>query len=343
MVVIRMPESLRLSNGKLRPTCRGMGARAGFLRRNGCDAHVLVPASFTSGKLRATYLPTGATAAFWGRNGCDAHELVPVSLTRGNLRAAYLPTGATAVFGRRNGCDVHAVGPACFTCSKPCVVASPMPLWLRVTSPTHYPKGRNGWTAWLVAFMLLPHMIRTAWEHETAGHRRGNDGSIPKEVLASRAAMCSSCSGAQSTVHQSSLHASGRFCTLIAHPLRSLYNITKILNIFFVRALNARLGTSTPLIVTAVNPGFCASDLLRDLLSSISWIMALYQRLMTFTTEEGSWQLVFGAVWPGELHGEYINRSRMEELSDFVVGPGGTEDGGSTLSAPLIVSNSNVA
>jgi hypothetical protein len=53
MVVIRTPESLRLSNGKLHPTCRSMGARAGFVRRNGCDAHALVPVSFTRGKLRA--------------------------------------------------------------------------------------------------------------------------------------------------------------------------------------------------------------------------------------------------------------------------------------------------
>ncbi|KAJ7861310.1 hypothetical protein B0H14DRAFT_537850 [Mycena olivaceomarginata] len=165
----------------------------------------------------------------------------------------------------------------------------------------------------LVAFLLLPRMVQTAREHGTVPRiivvtsGLHHYGSIPKEVLGRGNALATL--------------GSSEYCT--PKTMRSLYNITKTLNIFFVRALSASLGASTPLIVTAVNPGFCASDLLRDLSPPISWIMALYKRLMAFTAEEGSRQLVFGAIGPGALRGEYINQSRVEEPSDFVVGPEG--------------------
>jgi hypothetical protein len=122
--------------------------------------------------------------------------------------------------------------------------------------------------------------------------------------------------------------------------MQTFYNVTKrifpfnsffsaisppisVISMFFVRALNARLDPSTPLIVNTVNPGFCVSELRRDLPAPISWIMAIMEAIMAFSTEEGSRQLVFGAVGPGALRGEYINQSQVEEASDFVIGPVG--------------------
>ncbi|KAF7357966.1 NAD(P)-binding protein [Mycena venus] len=171
-----------------------------------------------------------------------------------------------------------------------------------VTKPK-YEATKDGWET----------SIQTAREHGTVprivvvASELHHWGSIPKEVLARGDALTTL--------------GSSEYCT--PKKTQTFYNVTKTLNIFFVRALNARLGASTPLIVTAVNPGFCVSGLRRDFLPPISWIMALMERIMAFTTEEGSRQLVFGAVGPGVLRGEYINQSRVEEPSDFIISSDG--------------------
>lgn len=91
-------------------------------------------------------------------------------------------------------------------------------------------------------------------------------------------------------------------------------------SLFFVRGLDERLG-SAPLIVNAVNPGI--SELRRDLSGPAAWISWLAERIMAFTTEEGSRRLVHGALGmpenPDKLRGEYLNQCRVEEASDFVI------------------------
>jgi retinol dehydrogenase-12 len=93
--------------------------------------------------------------------------------------------------------------------------------------------------------------------------------------------------------------------------------------VFFVRALNEHLASNTPLVVDAVCPGYCYSELRRSfsgILAVIDWIQ---ERLLAFTTEEGSRQLVFAALahedHPEKLRGEYISMSEITEVSDFVL------------------------
>ncbi|KAJ7113306.1 hypothetical protein C8R43DRAFT_1138608 [Mycena crocata] len=99
--------------------------------------------------------------------------------------------------------------------------------------------------------------------------------------------------------------------------------ILHVLNVFFVRALNARLGAATPLIVDAVNPGFCASELGRNTSGVAGFIFGIMQRLLGFTAEEGSRRLVWAAVGspenPDDLRGGYINQCAVEEPNDFVI------------------------
>ncbi|KAJ7354473.1 hypothetical protein DFH08DRAFT_922857 [Mycena albidolilacea] len=165
----------------------------------------------------------------------------------------------------------------------------------------------------LLALLLLPRMVQTAREHRTVprivvvGSELYHFGTIPKEVL-KRGDILTTLGSAE-------------YCT--PKTMQTFYNVTKLISMFFVRALNARLDPSTPLIVNTVNPGFCVSELRRDLPAPISWIMAIMEAIMAFSTEEGSRQLVFGAVGPGALRGEYINQSQVEEASDFVIGPVG--------------------
>ncbi|KAJ7756225.1 hypothetical protein B0H16DRAFT_1315267 [Mycena metata] len=169
----------------------------------------------------------------------------------------------------------------------------------------------------LVALRLLPRMMQTAREHKTVARivvvssEMHYVAEIPKELLARGDVLATL--------------GSADYCT--PTNMRSSYNITKLLNLLFVRELNARLGPTAPLIVDAVNPGMCVSELRRDLPAFLAFIFRTLERIMAFTAEQGSRQLVFGALGeptnPDALRGAYINQSRIEEPSDFVIGAEG--------------------
>jgi len=118
---------------------------------------------------------------------------------------------------------------------------------------------------------------------------------------------------------------SKEYCT--PKILKSRYADSKLLNIFFVRALNSRL-RNRPVIVNTVNPGFCYSEIRRDMRSLFMWV---FEKLLARQAEEGSRQLVWAAVGTPEggesssdkLRGAYINVARVEEPGDFVLGEAG--------------------
>ncbi|KAJ7664768.1 hypothetical protein B0H17DRAFT_1091568 [Mycena rosella] len=189
-------------------------------------------------------------------------------------------------------------------------------------APTAYEASKDGMeTAFqvncmstpLLAFLLLPHMMRTAQQYSTVprlavvASEVHHFTTIPKDVSDGGDMLAT--------------FGSAAYCT--PKVMRSRYLLTKLLNVFFVRALNARLAPAAPLIVTAINPGFCYSELNRPLSGVQALIMRLMHRIFAFTAEEGARQLVFGAVGLPEsldkLRGQYINQSRTEEPSDFVI------------------------
>ena len=96
-----------------------------------------------------------------------------------------------------------------------------------------------------------------------------------------------------------------------------------VLNIFFVRELTKRLPANSPVIVTAVNPGYCKSQLTRH----TSLINRIFLKIMEVslarTTEEGSRQLVWAAVGgvgrEFELRGGYVSMANLEEVSDYAL------------------------
>ncbi|KAJ7483178.1 hypothetical protein FB451DRAFT_1338105 [Mycena latifolia] len=171
----------------------------------------------------------------------------------------------------------------------------------------------------LLALRLLPVMVRTAKQHDT----------LPRIVVVSSEvhhwttltkSLCESTEILKTV-------SSKEYCTPAA--LEDRYLLTKLLNVFFVRALNERLPSTTPLIVNAVNPGYCYSDLRR----SFSGIRLMFDNLMewclAFTTEQGSRQLVWAALGqqdhPEKLRGEYISGSQVEEVADFVLSSDGAK------------------
>ncbi|KAG2354399.1 short-chain dehydrogenase [Suillus spraguei] len=118
---------------------------------------------------------------------------------------------------------------------------------------------------------------------------------------------------------------SEEWCT--ANHMQSRYSESKLLNLFFVRALTERLQTITPVSAVAVTPGFCYSQLRRfwyeETFSFTKIALAIQERLLAWTPEQGSRQLVFAAVGGRDneenMKGGYISRARPVEVSDFVL------------------------
>ncbi|PPQ75648.1 hypothetical protein CVT24_010591 [Panaeolus cyanescens] len=106
------------------------------------------------------------------------------------------------------------------------------------------------------------------------------------------------------------------------------YSDTKLLNVLFARGLNDRL-RNQPLVVNAVCPGYCYSNLRRNFTGVRAIVDWLMERVLARTTEEGSRQLVWAALAkqdaPDQLRGAYISSMNSVEPSDFVVSQAGAE------------------
>lgn len=105
------------------------------------------------------------------------------------------------------------------------------------------------------------------------------------------------------------------------------------MNVYFTRALAKQVGPSESVIIDNVNPGAAASELMRKrtiLIKIARWLMF---KLFSRTTEEGArilvWAALAGTYGPGpapdQLRGAYVNNSRIEEESDFVISDKGAE------------------
>ena len=95
-----------------------------------------------------------------------------------------------------------------------------------------------------------------------------------------------------------------------------------MLNVFFARELSERL-RDKPLIVNTVDPGFCHSELARNMTGIGAWTMWLRKLLLARTTEQGSRQLIWACIGGkdnvDQLRGAYISSMAIREPSDTVV------------------------
>jgi hypothetical protein len=80
---------------------------------------------------------------------------------------------------------------------------------------------------------------------------------------------------------------------------------------------------NSPVIVTAVNPGLCRSQLKRNMTFPHHVIHSIMELLLARTTEEGSRQLVWAAVGgvgrESELRGGFVGNPNLQEVSDYVL------------------------
>ncbi|KAK8194939.1 hypothetical protein HDK77DRAFT_388235 [Phyllosticta capitalensis] len=110
------------------------------------------------------------------------------------------------------------------------------------------------------------------------------------------------------------------------------YNVSKLLEVFVVRQLaadpelmGARSNTSPyPVVMTAVNPGFCDSALRREFYDGpkiTKFAMKAFEWTMARSSEEGARNLVLAAA-AGKAdqswHGQYISDGKVKPVSKFV-------------------------
>ncbi|KAJ7483219.1 hypothetical protein FB451DRAFT_1393347 [Mycena latifolia] len=186
--------------------------------------------------------------------------------------------------------------------------------------PFKYEPTKDGWelslqvnclSTSLLALLLLPRMVQTATEH----------GTLPRIVVVSSGAhyYVTLDKALREDPEMLKTVGSEEYCT--PQKMMRRYVLTKFLNVIFVRALNERLASETPLIINAANPGYCYSELRRYFTGFIAVMDAVMQLFLAFTPERGSRQLVWAALaledQPEQLRGAYISRTKIQEHSDF--------------------------
>lgn len=94
----------------------------------------------------------------------------------------------------------------------------------------------------------------------------------------------------------------------------------------FMLALQEKLEEIT---VISVNPGFCHSELGRNVTGQVKEDLDKRKADLAFTTEEGSRQLVYSALArrdrESELRGSYVSANRVDEPSDFILSEEGKQ------------------
>lgn len=97
--------------------------------------------------------------------------------------------------------------------------------------------------------------------------------------------------------------------------MRQRYPVSKLMDVFCTRALAERTTSPYPITINTMNPGFCYSELSREV---DSFAFRLMYKLLARTTEVGSRTLVAAALASHDTHGQYMSDCMVEEPSKFV-------------------------
>lgn len=94
------------------------------------------------------------------------------------------------------------------------------------------------------------------------------------------------------------------------------YPTTKLMQVFIVHELASRLKTeSTSVIINCTNPGMCRSELARELSGFPARVATA---LLARTSEEGSRNLIAGAVGGLDTHGQYLDMATVRTPATVV-------------------------
>ncbi|KAJ7027177.1 hypothetical protein C8F04DRAFT_1399627 [Mycena alexandri] len=186
-----------------------------------------------------------------------------------------------------------------------------------------YEATKDGWEASLqvnslatslFCLRLLPAMLQTAQEYATLPRLVvvSSGSHYEVEALDKRVAK---------SPEMLKTLGSAEYCT--SENMAARYPITKLCSVLFARALNAHIPSTTPLIVNTVDPGFCHSELTRNITGLRAAVITIMGWILARTAEQGSRRLVWCAVGqqeqPDKLRGEFITRCSVQEVSDYVL------------------------
>ncbi|KZS97483.1 NAD(P)-binding protein [Sistotremastrum niveocremeum HHB9708] len=115
------------------------------------------------------------------------------------------------------------------------------------------------------------------------------------------------------------------YCT--EEVMKGRYPISKLLNLFFTRALAERLPLGTSVTVDVANPGLCHSQLTRNVKGFIVIFYTILKAILARSTEVGSRTIVHAALAGDQqtMQGKYLNMCQVEEESDYVYSEEGKE------------------
>jgi len=175
----------------------------------------------------------------------------------------------------------------------------------------------------LHTLLLLPYMIKTAEEHNTKPRIVVVSSDVHYWAMDSKALKFAN--------QPNMIDAMSSIDYFKQVPWDNHYFDSKLLNLFFVRALQDRLANNPSIIVNAINPGYCYSEF-RKFTGIRALLDGLMEKLLALSTEEGSRQLVYGAVGGSgsaveeeKLKGGYVSFAEVVEPSDFSISKEGLE------------------
>lgn len=170
----------------------------------------------------------------------------------------------------------------------------------------------------LLSMLMLPHLIKTGTPEHAS---RLVIVSSEVHYLANKLKGADKWPSIIETINDEA------YCT--SSIMRDRYNLSKLLEVMFIRELSSRLPTPTLVAVSAVNPGLCHSRLTRDTDSNpfLKFALRIYKGLLARTTEMGSRTLVHAAIQSGERerHGHYLSSCEVTEESDYALSAEGRE------------------
>lgn len=96
------------------------------------------------------------------------------------------------------------------------------------------------------------------------------------------------------------------------------YNISKLLEILFMREVCSRLHDES-VVITLVNPGMCKSDLDRSINFVLRSFLWGFRMVLARTTEVGSRTLVTGACAGPESHGQFMSDAVNQDVEAWIL------------------------
>ncbi|KIP11264.1 hypothetical protein PHLGIDRAFT_489213 [Phlebiopsis gigantea 11061_1 CR5-6] len=170
----------------------------------------------------------------------------------------------------------------------------------------------------LLSALLLPNLVKAAREHHSRSRLVIVASGVHHSIRFSEAVT-------SSPMILDAL-SSAEYCT--PEVMQRRYDETKLLNVFFTRALAAHLPPALPVVPTAVDPGFCFSELRRHLPQAEQALYAAHDAAAGRSAEEGARQLVWAAVGPDgardgdaalQLRGAYVATAAVVPPSRYVL------------------------